>query len=72
MDHPDAIKFHKILFLCNNMTETLLLKDRTNSQHNYALVVVMTLRILYYAQSKCSIIVQRVNTQFAFANNVCK
>lgn len=59
-------------FLCNNITEPPLLKDWTTSQHNHTLVIIVALSILYYAQSEQSNIIQRVNTQFAFANNILK
>ncbi len=54
------------------MTESPWLEDWTNSQRNCTLIVVVALGILCYAQSKWSNIVQRVNIQFAFANNVLK
>ncbi len=58
--------------LRDNMTEPLPLKDWTNSQCNFALVAVVALLMLCYIRSERFNIVQRVNTQFAFANNVPK
>ena len=60
------------IFLYNNMTETPLLENQIISQHNYALFAVVALSMLCYAQSKRFNIVQKVNTQFAFANNILK
>lgn len=74
IENPDLIDFHGISFLRNNMTKPLLLEDRITSQHNYAIITVLALGMLYYVQSKHSNIVQKVNIQFvfAFANNVPK
>lgn len=49
IDDPDAINFHGILPLRDNMTESPLLKDRTTSQRNRALVAVVALGMLCYA-----------------------
>lgn len=70
--NPDSIDLYSVFSLRNNITESPLLKDRTTSQRNRALIAVVTLKILYYAQSKRFNIVQRVNIQFAFINNVLK
>lgn len=50
------------MFLCNNMTKSLLFKDRTTFQRNCTLIAIIALSILYYAQKKCFNIVQKVNT----------
>lgn len=62
----------KNISLYNNITESLLLEDWISSQHNYTLIAVVALSMLYYAQSKRSNIVQRVNIQFVFTNNISK
>lgn len=67
-----AIDFYNIPLLRDNMTEPPLLKDQTTSQRNRTLIAVVALGMLCYARNKCSNIMQRVNTQFAFANNVPK
>ncbi len=69
---PDLIDLHSIPPLRDNMTEPPLLEDWTTFQRNCALITVVALGMLCYTQSKRSNIVQRVNTQFAFANNVPK
>lgn len=50
----------------------MLFEDRTNRQRNRPLIAVVALAILCYAQSERCNLVQRVNAQFAFANNVPK
>lgn len=72
INNPDTNNLYDIPLLCNNMTESPLLENRITFQHNRALIVVMTLGILCYAQNKCFNIIQRVNIQFAFVNNVFK
>ena len=54
------------------MKEPSLLKNRIISQHNRVLITVVALGKLYYIQNEYSNIVQRVNTQFTFTNNVPK
>ena len=58
----DSINFYSIFLLRNNMTKPPLFEDWTTFQCNCALIVVVVLKMLCYAQSKCSNIVQRVNT----------
>lgn len=72
INNLDIINFYNISFLCNNMIESFLLEDCTTSQYNYTLITIVTLKILYYAQKTYSNIVQKVNIQFSFANNVLK
>lgn len=72
IDDPDVNDLYNISPLRNNMTKPPLLKNRTTSQCNHALMLVMALGILCYAQNKRSKFVQKVNTQFAFANNILK
>lgn len=60
------------IILQNNMIKLMLLKDRTTSQYNSALVAIVTLLIFYYTQNECSNIVQRGKTQFVFTNNIPK
>lgn len=45
----DSIDFYNILFLYNNMTKPLLFKDWITSCYNCALIIVMPLKMLYYA-----------------------
>lgn len=71
MNDPDVMGDEDVS-LCNNMTEPPLLEDQTSSQHNHALVAVVALSMLYYAQSEHFNIIQKLNTQFAFTNNVPK
>ncbi len=54
------------------MIKPSLLEDWTTSQHNHTLVTVIVLLMLCYIQNKYSNIVQKVNIQFAFANNISK
>ena len=72
INNPDSIELHGILPLRDNMTEPPLLKDQTTSQCNRTLIAIVALRMLCYIQSKRSNLVQRVNTQFTFANNISK
>ncbi len=72
IEDSDSIDHHGIPLLYNNMTKPSLLKDRITSQRNRAWIAVVALGMLCYAQSKRSNILQRVNTQFAFAKNVPK
>ncbi len=58
--------------LHDNMRNPVLLENRTNRQRNRPLIAVIALAMLSYARSKRSNLVQRVNTQFTFANNVLK
>lgn len=62
IDDPNANDLYGILPLRNNMTEPPLLKDQTISQRDSALIAVVALEILYYAQSEHFNILQRVNT----------
>lgn len=72
IDDPDLIDLYDISSLCNNMTFPPQLEDWTTSHCDYALIAVVALQILCNIQSKRFNIVQKVNTQFAFANNVFK
>lgn len=58
--------------LRNNMRGPPPLEERTSSRRNRALIAVVSLAMLCYARSERSNLVQRVNSQFAFANNVPK
>lgn len=60
MADSDVMGNNKIL-LCDHMTEHLLFENQTTSQRNCALVAVVALLMLCYAQSEHSNIVQRVN-----------
>lgn len=71
MDDPDAMGNNDI-FLYNNITEPPLFEDRTISWCNCALVVVMAPSILCYAWNKRFNIVERINAQFVFTNNILK
>ncbi len=53
MNDPDAMGDDDIP-LRDNMTESPLLEDRTSSQRNRALVAVVALSMLCYAQSERS------------------
>ncbi len=66
----NLIDLHDIPPLRNNMTKSPLLQYRTTFQCNCTLIAVVALEILCYAQNKCFNIMQRVNIQFTFANNV--
>lgn len=66
----NLIDLHSILLLRNNITKLLLLKDWITSQYNRVLIAVVALEMLYYTWSEHSNIMQRVNIQFTFANNV--
>lgn len=44
----DLIDFYNIFPLCNNITKSLLLENQTNSQYNYALIIVIALEMLCY------------------------
>lgn len=54
------------------MTEPPLLENQTISQRSRNLILVVALEMLYYAQIDRFNIMQRVNTQFAFPNNIPK
>lgn len=71
INDPDVIDDKDVL-LYDNITKPPLLEDRTSLQRNCALVAVVALSMLWYVQNECSNIIQKVNTQFAFANNVSK
>ncbi len=58
--------------LRNNMRDPVLLENQTNRQRNRPLIAVIVLAMLSYARSERNNLVQRVNTQFAFANNIPK
>lgn len=62
IEDPNSIDFYNIPLLWNNKIKPPLLEDRTTSQRNYALIIVVALEIFYYVQSECSNIIQRVNT----------
>lgn len=72
MNDLNSIDFCNILSLYNNMVEPPLLENWITSQYNCAWITIMVLKMLYYAQSKHSNIIQRVNIQFAFAKNIPK
>lgn len=71
MANPDAMGNNNII-LYNNMTESPLFENRITSQCNYALVITIALSILCYIQNKHFNIIQKINTQFNFVNNVSK
>lgn len=60
MADSDAIGNNDIL-LRDHMTEHLVLEDQTTSHRNRALVAVVALLMLCYAQSERSNIVQKIN-----------
>lgn len=62
IDDLDLIDFHDIFLLRDNMTESLLLEDRTTSQRNRAMIANLALAMLCYARSKRFNILKRVNT----------
>ena len=70
--NPDVDFANEIPSLRDEMDINQILKDRITPKRNRALVAVVCLSMLCYARNERSNIVQRVNGQFAFANNVPK
>lgn len=58
--------------LRDNMKKPPLLAERTDSTRNRALVAVVCMGMLCYAQNERSNIIQRIGGHFAFASNVGK
>lgn len=70
--NSDNVFANKPVLLLDDIKMNGLLMKKTGPTCNQVLIAVVCLYMLCYTQSKCLNILQKVNNQFTFANNVLK
>lgn len=69
---PNIAFANKPLLFKDDIEMNRLLTEKTRPTRNQSFVAIVCFSMLYYARNKYSNILQRVNGQFAFTNNIPK